>query len=74
MELNMAKHTNATLHRKLHEVFGSGDLEAAKELIAEDAMFCLSAVGPLSEEYRGRDAIFPVFAQLPEQEKRTREG
>ena len=51
----MSEHPNAERHRQLLKS------DAHEELIAEDAVFRYSALGPLSGEYRGREAVMELF-------------
>jgi ketosteroid isomerase-like protein len=55
----VSEHSNAALHRQMLE-----DPDAPEELIAEDAVFRYSALGRLSGEYRGRDAILELFEKV----------
>lgn len=51
--------------RSAYEAFGRGDLEALKEMFAEDAVWVTSDELPLGGETRGRDTIIENFAQIP---------
>jgi ketosteroid isomerase-like protein len=57
--------SNVDTARSAYEAFGRGDLEALKEMMAEDSTWLTSDELPLGGETRGRDAIIGNFAQIP---------
>jgi ketosteroid isomerase-like protein len=57
--------SNVDSARSAYEAFGRGDLEALREMFAEDAVWVTSDELPLGGETRGRDEILANFAQIP---------
>jgi ketosteroid isomerase-like protein len=57
--------SNVDTARSAYEAFGRGDLEALKEMMAEDSTWLTSDELPLGGETRGRDAIIGNFAEIP---------
>jgi ketosteroid isomerase-like protein len=57
---------NAGIIRRGYELFNSGNLQALKELFAEDVVWHAGGRGRLSGDKRGRDAAFAYFGQLGE--------
>jgi ketosteroid isomerase-like protein len=57
--------SNVDTARSAYEAFGQGDLEALKEMLAEDGTWLTSDELPLGGETRGRDEILANFAQIP---------
>jgi len=57
--------SNIDTARSAYEAFGRGDLEALKEMMAEDATWLTSDELPLGGETHGRDEIIGNFAQIP---------
>ncbi|HEY2335528.1 MAG TPA: nuclear transport factor 2 family protein [Solirubrobacterales bacterium] len=57
--------SNVDTARSAYEAFGRGDLEALKEMMAEDSAWLTSDELPLGGETQGRDAIVGNFAQIP---------
>jgi ketosteroid isomerase-like protein len=57
--------SNVDTARSAYEAFGRGDLEALKEMFAEDGTWLTSDELPLGGETQGRDAILGNFAQIP---------
>ncbi len=60
----MAEHANVELVRRGYEAFSSGDEEALRELLAEDAVWRLGGRNLFSNDYRGHDSILGLFKQL----------
>lgn len=58
--------SNIDTARSAYEAFGRGDLEALKEMMAEDGSWLTSDELPLGGETHGRDEIIGNFAQLPD--------
>lgn len=54
---------NEQLLRRGYEAFAQGDLEAVKEIFAEDIVFHVPGRGLISGEYRGREAVLGFFAK-----------
>jgi len=57
--------SNIDTARSAYEAFGRGDLEALREMMADDAVWVTSDELPLGGETRGRDEIVADFAQIP---------
>src|SRR4051794_8028393 len=57
--------SNLDTAQSAYEAFGRGDLEALKEMMAEDGTWLTSDELPLGGETKGRDAIIGNFAQIP---------
>jgi ketosteroid isomerase-like protein len=57
--------SNIDTARSAYEAFGSGDLEALREMMTEDSTWLTSDELPLGGETHGRDAIVGNFAQIP---------
>ncbi len=62
----MAEHDNVARHREGHVAFGSGDLDALAEIIAEDTVWHWSGRNPIAGDKVGRDAVFAALGQLAE--------
>jgi uncharacterized protein len=56
--------SNMELVRKGFEAFAAGDMTALGGLFDSNATWHSAAAGVLGGDYRGRDAIFAMFAQL----------
>jgi len=59
----MPEHPNATLVRKGYEAFAKGDVAALTQLFSEALVWHVPGRSPISGEYRGRDAVFALFAR-----------
>ena len=57
--------SNVDAARSSYEAFGRGDLEALREMLAEESTWLTSDELPLGGETQGRDAILGNFAQIP---------
>jgi uncharacterized protein len=57
--------SNVDTARSAYEAFARGDLEALREMLAEDGTWLTSDELPLGGETRGRDEILGNFAQIP---------
>ncbi|MGR4065837.1 MAG: nuclear transport factor 2 family protein [Vulcanimicrobiaceae bacterium] len=55
---------NIALVRRGFDAFAAGDMAALGALFDENATWHSEGAGMLKSEYRGRDAIFAMFAQL----------
>ena len=62
----MAEHPNVTLIRKGFAAFNSGDLATLTDLLAVDCVQHMVGDGPLSGDYKGRDAIFEMYGKIAE--------
>jgi uncharacterized protein len=56
--------SNTDLHQKLDQALLEGDMDTARELLAEDLVFHVSGESRFSGEHRGRDAFFELFGTL----------
>jgi uncharacterized protein len=63
----VTEHPNVELTRRGYDAFAKGDLAALAELIADDVVWHVQGVGPLSGTYRGRDEVFGFFGRLAEE-------
>lgn len=63
----MAEHPNVSLTRRGYEAFGKADIPTMTELIADDVVWHVDGVGPLSGTYKGRDEVFTFFGKLGEE-------
>jgi len=59
-------HPNEELLRRGKEAFLRGEIDSAKELLAEDLVVHTSGRGPFAREYRGRDAFFGFLRKVGE--------
>jgi ketosteroid isomerase-like protein len=59
-------HPNENLVRRGYEAFAQGDVQAVKEIFADDIVFHVPGRGLISGEYRGRDAVLEFFAKSQE--------
>jgi ketosteroid isomerase-like protein len=66
MLVGIEEHANAMAYRLTVDAFRAGDLEALRDLIADDVVWHVPGTGPLSGEVRGRDALFDWFRRLRE--------
>ena len=57
--------SNVDTARAAYEAFSSGDMDALREMFAEDAEWQTSDELPLGGTTNGRDAIMENFAQIP---------
>jgi uncharacterized protein len=57
--------SNVDTARAAYDAFSSGDMDALREMFAEDAVWVTSDELPLGGETSGRDAIMENFAQIP---------
>lgn len=60
-------HPNADAVRAAYEAFASGDIEAVSNFIAQDSVWHVKTSGPLSGDYRGRDAVLGFLGRLMEE-------
>ncbi len=67
----MSEHANADLARRGYAAFGAGDMETLTALIADDAVWHLGGKNDLSGDYKGREAIFGLFAEIGERSEGT---
>ena len=57
--------SNVDTARAAYEAFSSGDMDALREMFAEDAEWVTSDELPLGGRTSGRDAIMENFSQIP---------
>ncbi len=67
----MAEHPNVELARRGYAAFGAVDMETLNELIADDAVWHVGGRSPLAGDYKGKEAIFGLFATLGEKSEGT---
>ena len=60
-------HPNAELVMKGFEAFATGDMAAMDQLIADDAVWHAAGRGVLSGDFRGKEAIFGLFAKTAQE-------
>jgi len=60
----MGAQEDAALIRRGYDAFIAGDLDALKELFADDVVWQIGGTGPLSGDKKGRDAVFEYFGEL----------
>jgi uncharacterized protein len=56
--------SNADLHRTMDEALNEGDLDAAREFMADDMVVHLVGDNPFAGDYQGPDGFFDVFQQV----------
>lgn len=56
-------HPNEELLRSGYGAFARGDVDAVKEIFADDVVFHVPGQGLISGEYRGREAVLEFFAR-----------
>ena len=59
-------HPNEDLMKKGYEAFGSGDLDAVRELFADDIVWHVSGRSPLSGDYKGKEEVLGFLAKTME--------
>lgn len=62
----MNDHPNTMLMRRAYDAFSASDLDALREIVAEDATWHQPGHNAISGDYVGRDAIFGYFGKLSE--------
>jgi uncharacterized protein len=62
----MAEHPNVARIRDGYAAFAKGDFAVLNDLFAEDLLWHDAGRNQLSGEYRGREAVFGLFAKLME--------
>ena len=62
----MAEHPNVGLMRRGYDAFAKGDMATLRELFADNIVWHAPGTGPLSGDYKGRDAVFAFFARIAE--------
>ena len=60
----MADHQNVELLRQGYDAFAKGDMDALRDLFAEDVVWHVPGNNLLSGDYEGRDAVFGFFGKL----------
>jgi ketosteroid isomerase-like protein len=61
-----AQHVNIQRSRRAYEAFGKGDMATVGELLADDVVWHVGGSGPLTGDYKGKDAVFGFFGKLME--------
>ena len=59
-------HPNEDLMKKGYEAFGSGDLDAVRELFADDIVWHVPGRSPLSGDYKGKEEVLGFLAKTME--------
>jgi ketosteroid isomerase-like protein len=59
-------HPNEDLVRRGFAAFGTGDIAALRELLADDTVWHVGGRSPLTGDYKGKDEVLGFFAQLAE--------
>lgn len=58
---------NADLIRGAYQAFNSGDMVSVANFIAENSVWHITASGPLTGDYKGRDAVLGFLGRLMEE-------
>ena len=59
-------HPNGELIREGYEAFAKGDMDTIPRLFDDDIQWHAAGVGPLSGDYKGKEAVFGFFGDLME--------
>ncbi|MGH2724112.1 MAG: nuclear transport factor 2 family protein [Actinomycetota bacterium] len=59
-------HPNEDRARKAFDAFIGGDLDTVGETLTDDVLWHVPGRSPLAGDYRGKDEVFGLFAQLVE--------
>jgi uncharacterized protein len=62
----MAEHPNVARIKDGYAAFAKGDFAVLNDLFAEDVLWHEAGRNQLSQEYRGRDAVYAFFGRLME--------
>ena len=62
----MAEHPNVARIKDGYTAFAKGDFAVLNDLFAEDVLWHEAGRNQLSQEYRGRDAVYAFFGKLME--------
>jgi len=62
----MAEHRNVARMRDGYAVFAKGDLATLNDHLAEDVLWHDTGRNQLSDDYRGREAVYGFFGKLME--------
>jgi len=62
----MAEHSNVARLRGGYAAFAKGDFAALDDVFAEDLLFHVDGRNQLTGDYRGREAVYGMFAKLME--------
>jgi ketosteroid isomerase-like protein len=62
----MGNHENVGLLRRGYEAFAAGDMATIDTLFADDIVWHTTGAGPLSGDYKGKEAVFGFFGKLLE--------
>jgi uncharacterized protein len=60
-------HPNADVVSSAYQAFDTGDLEGVANFIAENCVWHITNSGPLTGDYKGRDAILGFLGRLMEE-------
>lgn len=60
-------HPNADVVRAAYQAFGTGDIEAVANFIAEGSVWHIVSAGSLNGDYKGRDAVLGFLGKLMEE-------
>ena len=60
----MAEHPNVGLLRRGYEAFAKGDVATLTEVFSGDVVWHESGTGPISGEYRGREAVLAFLGRF----------
>lgn len=64
MPTTISVHKNVETVRRGYEAFNTGDMKTLMGLFHENATWHVPGRNPLSGDYKGRDAVFGLFAKL----------
>jgi uncharacterized protein len=59
-------HPNEELVRRLYDAFSKGDVDAIRQLFADDAVFHEPGRNPVSGDYQGIDQVLALMGKLGE--------
>lgn len=59
-----AQHANIQRARRAYEAFDKADMATVGELMADDVVWHVGGNGPLTGDYKGKDAVFGFFGKL----------
>jgi ketosteroid isomerase-like protein len=63
----MAGNPNLEKAKAGYEAFAEGDMAALNELMADDIVWHFPGDNPLSGDYKGKEEVFGMFAQLAQE-------
>jgi uncharacterized protein len=59
-----AHHPNVERARRAYEAFGTGDMQAVGEFMADDILWHSGGTNVISGDFRGKEAVFGFFGKL----------